>query len=50
MWTVVLGLDVCRAPGLGDRSFAEYCPFGGVESWWGVLTTVGGSPSSLLAT
>jgi hypothetical protein len=35
----VLASVVCLALGDGSRSFEAYCPFGGVESLWGLLTT-----------
>jgi len=37
--TVVLALVVHLALGFGSRSFEAYCPFGGVESLWGLFTT-----------
>jgi polyferredoxin len=38
MLTGVLGLVLHLALGYGARSFEAYCPFGGVESLWGLLT------------
>jgi len=38
MLLVVLGLVVHSALGYGSRSFEAYCPFGGVESLWGLFT------------
>lgn len=35
----VFGLVTYLALGYGSRSFEAYCPFGGVESLWGLLTT-----------
>ncbi|MDD5628194.1 MAG: 4Fe-4S binding protein, partial [Elusimicrobia bacterium] len=37
--TAVLGAVVWLALGRGGRSFEDYCPFGGAESLWGLLTT-----------
>ena len=34
----VLASVVYLALGYGSRSFEAYCPFGGVESLWGLLT------------
>ena len=39
MQTIVLGLVLYLALGFGFRSFEAYCPFGGVESLWGLFTT-----------
>ena len=39
MLTIVLGLVLYLALGFGSRSFEAYCPFGGVESLWGLFTT-----------
>lgn len=36
--TVVLGLTVYLALGFGKRSFEAFCPFGGMESLWGLIT------------
>jgi polyferredoxin len=38
MLVVVLGSLVYLALGKGERSFEAYCPFGGVESLWGLFT------------
>jgi polyferredoxin len=38
MLSGVLGSVVYLALGYGSRSFEAYCPFGGVESLWGLLT------------
>jgi polyferredoxin len=38
MLTIVLGLVLYLALGFGVRSFEAYCPFGGVESLWGLFT------------
>ncbi len=35
---LVLGLVLYQAFGYGTRSFEAYCPFGGVESLWGLFT------------
>jgi len=35
--TIVLALVVYSALGWGTRSFEDYCPFGGVESLWGLI-------------
>ncbi|MCF7809741.1 4Fe-4S binding protein [bacterium] len=37
MLTVVLGLTTYLALGFGKRSFEAYCPFGGMESLWGLF-------------
>lgn len=37
--TIFLGLLVYVALGYGDRSFEAFCPFGGMESLWGLFTT-----------
>jgi polyferredoxin len=37
--TVILGLVIYLALGYGTRSFEAYCPFGGAESLWGLITT-----------
>ena len=39
MQIIVLGLVLYLALGFGFRSFEAYCPFGGVESLWGLFTT-----------
>jgi len=39
MLSGVLAAVVYLALGYGARSFEAYCPFGGVESLWGLLTT-----------
>ncbi len=39
MLASVFGLVSYLASGQGSRSFEDYCPFGGVESLWGLLTT-----------
>jgi polyferredoxin len=36
--TIVLGLTIYLALGFGTRSFEAYCPFGGIESLWGLFT------------
>jgi len=41
MLSVILGLVVYLALGYGNRSFEAYCPFGGVESLWGLLADGG---------
>lgn len=38
MLTGVMGAVLSLALGLGSRSFEAYCPFGGVESLWGLFT------------
>lgn len=38
MLLVVLGLVVYSSLGYGSRSFEAYCPFGGMESLWGLFT------------
>ena len=35
--TVFLGLVIYLALGFGDRSFEAFCPFGGMESLWGLF-------------
>ncbi len=35
----IFGLVVYHSFGYGSRSFEAYCPFGGVESLWGLLTS-----------
>ncbi|MBD3331688.1 4Fe-4S binding protein [candidate division GN15 bacterium] len=35
---VIIGLLVYLALGYGTRSFEAYCPFGGAESLWGLIT------------
>jgi len=37
--TIILMLVLYAAFGLGSRSFEAYCPFGGMESLWGLFTT-----------
>ena len=37
--TVILGLTIYLALGFGKRSFEAFCPFGGMESLWGLFTT-----------
>ena len=39
MLTIVFGLVLYLALGFGFRSFEAYCPFGGVESLWGLFRT-----------
>ncbi len=39
MLTAVLAMVLRLALGRGSRSFEAYCPFGGVESLWGLCTT-----------
>jgi polyferredoxin len=39
MLAIVLGCVIYLALGYGGRSFEAYCPFGGVESLWGLFTT-----------
>ena len=39
MLASILASVVYLALGYGSRSFEAYCPFGGVESLWGLLTT-----------
>lgn len=36
--TVILGLTLYLALGFGKRSFEAFCPFGGMESLWGLFT------------
>ncbi len=36
--TIILALVVYLALGFGRRSFEAYCPFGGMESLWGLIT------------
>lgn len=36
--TVIVGLITALALGYGTRSFEAYCPFGGAESLWGLVT------------
>lgn len=36
--TVILGLVTYLALGNGTRSFEDYCPFGGAESLFGLVT------------
>lgn len=38
MMTLILALVIYLALGLGTRSFESYCPFGGMESLWGLFT------------
>ncbi len=35
--TVILGLVIYQALGYGSRSFEAFCPFGGMESLWGLF-------------
>ncbi|MDP8240315.1 MAG: 4Fe-4S binding protein [Candidatus Hatepunaea meridiana] len=35
--TVILGLTIYQALGYGKRSFEAFCPFGGMESLWGLF-------------
>jgi NapH/MauN family ferredoxin-type protein len=35
--TIILGLVIHLALGYGERSFEAYCPFGGMESLWGLF-------------
>jgi polyferredoxin len=37
--TVILGLVIYLALGYGARPFEAYCPFGGMESLWGLFKT-----------
>jgi NapH/MauN family ferredoxin-type protein len=37
--SIVLGLVSYLALGLGTRSFEDFCPFGGMESLWGLFQT-----------
>jgi polyferredoxin len=37
--TIILGLITAAALGLGRRSFEDFCPFGGMESLWGLYRT-----------
>ena len=37
MYSVVFGLLIYLALGFGKRSFEAYCPFGGMESLWGLF-------------
>lgn len=37
--TVILGLTTYIALGYGSRSFEAFCPFGGAESLWGLVTS-----------
>jgi NapH/MauN family ferredoxin-type protein len=37
LMTVILGLVLYLALGYGDRSFEAFCPFGGMESLWGLF-------------
>ncbi|RPJ44340.1 MAG: 4Fe-4S binding protein, partial [Candidatus Latescibacterota bacterium] len=37
--SIVLACTVYLAFGFGERSFEAYCPFGGVESLWGLFRT-----------
>jgi len=46
LMTVILGLTVYLAFGYGSRSFEAFCPFGGMESLWGLI--VGGQFSCAL--
>jgi polyferredoxin len=36
--TIILGMVIYLALGYGTRSFEAYCPFGGMESLWGLFT------------
>ncbi|SYZ74604.1 membrane hypothetical protein [Candidatus Zixiibacteriota bacterium] len=36
--SIVTGLVIYLALGLGSRTFEAYCPFGGAESLWGLFT------------
>ncbi len=38
LMAIVLGLVIYLALGYGQRTFEAYCPFGGVESLWGLFT------------
>lgn len=52
--TIILGIVIYLALGFGQRSFEAYCPFGGMESLWGLFTdgrfscTLGPSNLSLM--
>lgn len=37
MYSIVFGLLIYLALGFGKRSFEAYCPFGGMESLWGLF-------------
>jgi NapH/MauN family ferredoxin-type protein len=37
LMTIILGLVVYLALGFGKRSFETFCPFGGMESLWGLF-------------
>ena len=37
--TVIVGLITYLALGYGERSFEAFCPFGGAESLWGLVTS-----------
>lgn len=39
LMTVITGLVLYLALGYGSRSFEAFCPFGGMESLWGLFTT-----------
>jgi polyferredoxin len=38
LMTIILALVTALALGYGTRSFEAYCPFGGAESLWGLVT------------
>lgn len=38
LMTIILALVIYLALGYGARSFEAYCPFGGMESLWGLFT------------
>ncbi len=38
LMTIILALVIYLALGYGTRSFEAYCPFGGMESLWGLFT------------
>ncbi len=37
--TIILGLIIYSALGYGSRSFEAFCPFGGMESLWGLFSS-----------